>query len=303
MRIQGNAPAFHKSGALDLVFKVWSDKQGQPRYAKYTSSMKTDNYFVRMGTEGDFQPAAPVGPTEVVTPQDFQTPFYKDIYPRIYALAFIVEDLAKESDKHGIISDKGRKMFRAIERAMELDAAEFMTLGTTTSVATPDGLALFSAAHLLQTGTASNIVTGNPALSVVSLAQACQELLKQTWHTGEYVDSMGKYNLLVPPDLADLANRLVNATKYPTTNNNDPNWGGGQIGEVIVNPYFTSTTAWALVPAEKDENPLKIVTRRGVVNLEQPLIDVGGGATKYVSNKVWAKFPMDWRRTIYSAGA
>lgn len=302
MRIQSQAPLFAREG-LNKIVDMYLNNPGL-RWNKFVRVETNRDNFFRVATVGDFEPAAEINEGTGITYQDFQTPYYRDYYPIKRAIGFSVSTETLESAKYGYMDDRGRKMARAVVKAKEADCGNFINLATSSSGVnapiTPDGLSFANAAHLYQNGTFSNILTGNLALSVSSLATAIQQLMRQPSHTGDPMMFEGPYKLLVPPELADLANRLVRTQKYPTTNNNDINWGGDHVSEVIVNPYFTSTTAWALV-CDNDWNPMQLVSRRPATVREQFDIDKDGW--KYTTTEIWVKYPKDPRGFLYSAGA
>ena len=57
----------------------------------------------------------------------------------------------------------------------------------------------------------------------------------------------------MPTGLAGLANRLAKSQLLPSTGDNDKDWAGGLITEVIPNPWLTDSDAWYLVSANQDE--------------------------------------------------
>lgn len=302
MRIQSEAPLLHRPG-VDLVVEMYALSPDRI-YPKYVREIDNDNNFYRVHTEGDFEAALIVNESTGIQYQDFETPYVRDYNFYKRGVGFSISKEAMQTAKYGYLADRGEKMGDAIRKSKEADMANFMNLATSTSTIyapiTPDGLSLASASHLRAAGLYSNIVTGNPALSVTSLAQAIQELIRQPSHTNDPLMFMGPYTLLVPPELADLANRLVKTQKYPTTNDNDINWSGSYVTEVVVNPYFTSTTAWALV-VQGRKNPLLMVNRVVLDTDDDKDIDVYG--MKYTAVSIWSKVPKDPRGFIYSAGA
>lgn len=305
MRIQNTSPLFHREGVLNQIVKLYTATS--PRYySMFTTGRNTNNFYDKIATESDFSAAAGVNEGDAFDFVDFATPQYMDVYPRIRGLANAISKLALQSDPYGVMARRMKKMMESVRKSMEYDAADFMNLATTAYTAgssaaqVPDGLALASAVHPLQTGTASNIITGNPALSVSSLELAKQLFFRQVSFVGDPMVYDKALLLLVPPELVGLATRLTETEKYPTTNDNDINWGGRNV-KVVENPYFTSTTAWALVAADPSDNPLTMLTRRGIVadTDEDKIRDAVVG----IVSGVWVKYAADWRNFLYSAGA
>ena len=304
MRIENTSILFSRPG-LDDVVRMYSKKK-QRFYSLFTSPKTTNHGYVRIATKGDFAPASAVLQGEAIDFQDFQTPYYMDVTPLKRAIGFSAAQETQSSDLYGIFADRGPLMVESIERSEEYDAAGFINLGTLTAanggVSTPDGLAFFSAAHLFQNGTYSNVLAGNAALSVTSLAAAKSALFQQISHTGQPMAFAGDMLLLVHPDNMDLAYRLCNTVdgRRPTSGADaDKNWAGMNV-KPIQNPYFSSSTAWALVMASTDQNPMKIWNRQGLRTNEQ--LDINHDGTLYTATKIWVKAALDPRGIVYSAG-
>jgi hypothetical protein len=301
MRLENTSLAFTRPG-LDTVVKLYA-KTKRRFYTRFTTqtALGGPKGFYRVATEGDFTPASQVTQGEAIDFQDLQTPYYMDLYPVKRAIGFSAAQELTSSDLYGLMASRGPKMVEAIERSMEYDAANFLNLGSS-SVLTPDGLSFFNSAHLLQTGTASNILSGNPVLSITALAAAKSALFQQVSHTSQPMAYTGNMLLLVHPDNYDLAYRLCNTEggRQPQSGaDSDKNWGGMDVIP-FQNPYFTSSTAWALV-MEGAENPMKVVVRQGLRTNEQP--DINHDGTLYTATKIWVKGAFDWRGIVYSAGA
>lgn len=298
MRTENTSILFTRPG-LDEVVKLYNQKRRR-FYSLYTGTKSTKNGYVQVATAGDFQAASQVSQAGGIDFQDFQTPYYMQLTPRKRAIGFSIATEELTSDMYGIIADKGPKMLAAIDKAKEYDAAAFINLGTTDAVKTPDGISFFNPAHLMETGTFSNMLAGSPALSITSLAAAKAALFQQPSHTGDPMCFDGDFLLLVHPDQYDLAFRLTNADRLPGSGDNDPNWAGMRVRAVQV-PYFSSPTAWALVTADKGANPMKMVSRRGLQTKEQP--DISKDAVLYTATEIWVKGAYDPRGIVFSAGA
>jgi len=125
--------------------------------------------------------------------------------------------------------------------------------------------------------------------------------VQQQSHRGDPMMFMGPYRLYVPPALWGLANRIVKANGLQGTNTHDPNFAGGYVSEVVMDPYFTSSTAWALRSVKDDEHGLVFISRRNERTKEQ--YDIDKDVMKYTLTRIWVKGIEDWRGFIYSPGA
>jgi len=296
------SPDYTRANAFDAIVQL-SSRQLPDYYSKFTCKEKTDNIQVILGTQGGFGSAPPMIDGDNFTVRDFTTPYKRayDIIKRGFAFAYTT--LASQSDPFGLLKRRGTLMVKSIKLAMDYDAAEFLNLATNAAVTTPDGVVLASASHLYSAGTFSNILTSNPVLSYNSMSLARQAQALFINHEGDPDPRMGPYNLLVPPALEFVAKEIVKSTDRPDTADRAKNVvADPETIKIVVSPFFTSTTAWALVQASEDDNPLCMFERRG---LETNVFNGLGlnDAYTYSVNAVWVKAPKDARGFVYSSGA
>jgi hypothetical protein len=297
-RVTTQAVAFARAG-LDKIVDIYLKNQPQV-FKQYTSDLADNGQqFYRMAQLATLPAATAVNEATGIQTYDLATPYYKDFYyvKRGTGISFATEVL--ERDMYGVFKNPGTHIANAFIKAWESDCANFINLAT--SLTTPDGVALASASHPLLTGTASNIITGNPVLSPFSLETALQELCFQLDYNGDYMMFNQPVNLIVPPALYMAACRYVQATQLATTADNDPNVLKARIANVIQSPYFTSSTAWALCVADKEANPLKLCVQRSPRTKSQE--DVNFDVLRFQSTSIWFKGAQDWRGFAYSAGA
>lgn len=309
MRTQLTAPDYSRLGSFDRVVRYFAQNRAR-YYPVFTSNETADNYNVIVGTQGNFNTAGIVAEGGQIPIYDFATPYTQTYSIQFRALGFeVTRVLMNKTDHFDIVRQRAKLQVDSVIDSMEYDAADFINLATNAAVPTPDGLSLANAAHLLSAGTQSNIVSGNPALSVTSLGDAQNLFGGFRSHEGQPMagDFVGGGKLLVVPSaLITIARRLVESEKYPTTNNNEKNVVGSDV-EVLHNPYMDadqggSDTAWALISRKR--NPLKLYT---LLPLESRTDEdegkAGGGAMQYYCEAGWARVPEDWRGFVYSAGA
>lgn len=308
MRTQLTAPDYSRMGSYDRVVRLYA-KQQTRYYSVFTDSATADNYNFIAGTQGNFNTAGVVAEGGQIPISDFATPFTQSYNILFRALGFEVTKVMKDrTDHYNLIRERAQLQVDAVLDAMEYDAADFINLATNAAVPTPDGLSLANAAHLLAAGTFSNIVAGNPALSVTSLGDAQNMFGAFLKHEGQPMSAaaFGGKLLVVPPALEVIAKRLIQSEKYPTTNNNEKNVVGADV-ELLMNPYMAanqggSDTAWALIGRKR--NPLKLYTLLPLESRQD--IDkgkAGGGADQYYCEAGWCRVPEDARGFVYSAGA
>ena len=282
---------------LDGIVKLYQS-DAKLFYPSYSRVKTTTNDRDKIGTEGTFPVLTNIGEGDSHPIIDFRNPFTMEITPLKFGGIFSVSSEAMEAEKWGMIGRKATKLLQAEDKTKEYLLADIHNLATNAAFATPDGVAAASASHLYNGGTYSNIVTGTPVLSQVALELAINELMyAQKDDEGDPWGFSGPYNLLVHPAQAGLANRLVKAMKLPTTNNNDPNWAGEFIANVIPVPFFTSTTAWSLLSTGR-KNPYILLNRRGVqVKMDD---DFSKDGSLVRVNSIFTRYMEDPRGWIYS---
>ncbi len=233
--------------------------------------------YMEIAQTGDFGMAAEVNEGTGVPVDDFSTLNAKQYTPIMRAIGFSVSEQAIETDLYGIVRNYAKKIGLAMNKTQEQVAANIINLMADSSTTGPDGQPLLSTAHTLESGTASNTGTVGLALGTPNLETAIQELIKQKGHRGDPMPCDGPFRLYVHPDRAMLAERLVKAQKYPTDNSNQGNPAGARIDSIHVNPYFTSSYAWAVRTMDDSEHGLfmlKRIPRRTKLQDEARLISL-----------------------------
>jgi hypothetical protein len=298
MRIQTMAPLFAHSG-LDDVISLWSEEQ--PKFwADIAKTKSTNQHYYRTASEGDLPQASPINEGRGITFQEYRTPFYKDWYPTKFGIGFAASTEAEETDFYGVIGKKATKMLVSMEWAREVDGADYINLATSTAFTGPDGKPLAASDHPIQGGTASNIITSNPALSYSALETAWQQALQTKTDAGNYMGYTGPFDLIVGASQVALAERLLGTDGIAGTFNKDVSTLKKRFGKVVYSPYITSTTAWAIRCADPKKHGLAIINRR--MNVTKTQYDITKDANLYTLTAIWVKSIEDWRGFWYSSG-
>lgn len=300
MRVESANLLIAKSG-LDKVIEIYRAKN-PAFYSAMAPVVSSNEAYYRALQESDFSIAPQVSPAGYIPVEEFDTPYFKDYYARKRALIAQNSTESIQSDLYGVVKKVGMKLDFAVEKSKEVEMAGFLNLATSTATADigPDGVALASASHPYIGGVTSNIIGTNDALSIASLESASNSLVSQLSHKGDPLAYVGRKKLFVPPALKAAAQRLVGSDKYPGTNYNDPNVVGPDI-EVVVNPWFTSTTAWALRMAADEEHGWRMISRRN--NTTKVWQDNDTDSVKTSVTAIFCRAVMDWRGTMYSNGS
>lgn len=289
-----------KSG-LDETISVYNQNPAL-KWKLMAPTVSTAEAYWRALQEADFSIAPAVGQAQVIPVEDFETPYFKDYYPVKRALIAQNSREAVQSDLYGVIKRTGSKLNLAVQKAMEVEASAFVNLATATDSASlgADGKSLANVLHPYSGGVTSNILTSNPVLSISSLETARYMLMSQYSHKGDPMMFAGPFDLFVPPALMSLAERLVGAQKYPGTNFNDPNVMDSSRVRVVVNPWFTSSTAWMLRSRNDDEHGLRFITRR--MPETKVWDDFNTDSVKTSVTAIFCRAIRDWRGVVYSDG-
>lgn len=300
--IASRAVATAREG-LQKTINLYSEKRPK-LYTDIIGHVLTDNQkYMEVAQVSDFGMATPIAEGTPVAYDDITTPYTKQYSVIMRAIGFKVSEQAKVTDIYNIVSQPAAKIALAMDKTQEQVAANIINLMTSTATANlgPDAKALAATDHPLATGTGANRPATDLALSASALAQAVQELMKQKSHRGDPLPAMGPFYLYVPPDLADVANRIVNSRQQQGTANNDTNWVGGRIAKICVNPYFTSSTAWALRSTENAEHGLFMLKR--IARQTKSEYDINVLGWKIVTFEEYVCGNFDWRGFWGTTGA
>lgn len=274
-------------------------KKRTNQWSVIADKISTKQQFERFDQIGDFSYATIAAEMGGVTYDTLDRGFTADFYPLMRAIGFRISIQASYTDLYNKIKNPGPKLARAMDATMELEVANLLNNGFSSSYLGIDGVALFSTAHPLATTTTGNKPASSEyTLSSTSLEIALQERRRQKTHRGKPYPQTGNVKLVVPPELEMVADRIVSSVKLAQTADNDPNVAGRRT-TVYVNDYLTSTTAWFLLP--KEDNPLFLLTRipRDVVTK----FDEDTLSYKFVTYEEYIRGWFDWRGTWATSGA
>lgn len=162
---------------------------------------------------------------------------------------FSHEQIEDDLGNPKIINMVAPRYARSMKHSEELLAHDVLNSGfSTVSGASalmylnPDAVALFSTAHLLNSGTFSNTQATAASLSQLALEDAFVQI--QNWQDDKGLPmDVAPMKLIVPPGLRFDAERLISTVNEPGGNFNDINTMKGKL-EVIVSPYITDTNSY-----------------------------------------------------------
>jgi hypothetical protein len=232
-------------------------------YPEYFNIRTSDRKFERIVTYvpfGDTQ-SKPEGDAFVM--DTLRQGWTKDFTHTENGLGFEVTQTALEDDPENILNGAGDWLAFSARYVEEGRAANVLNNGFT-SEQTPDGVSLFNTAHLLKGGgTAKNRPSTDADLSATSLTQALIDLqTDQKDEAGHLAAPVTSLNLIVPPALEFLADRLLNSVGLPGSADNDRNpIKSRRTWNLIVNPRLTDNDAWFVMAGNKAQHGLTFYRR------------------------------------------
>ena len=231
-------------------------KQLPQIHKKYYRVLTSDRKFERRTQFAQFDSVPLKGEGEDYVSKQIKTGNSVDFTHLEFGLGFEVTETAEEDDQFDVIADYAAGLMRAARWTEETYAASPLTLGFSTQTS-PDGAAWFSASHtLISGGTCSNLITDD--LSNDSLMNAL--ILSATdakSEEGHNLMLQEGWDLIVPPALMGVAERVVNSAGLPGSADNDVNPVKNLFKvNVIVNPLITDTDSWFLLAKGKNHGLL-----------------------------------------------
>ena len=259
---------------VDRYVEIWGKKSKGIYSQLGYETISTDQEFYRAFREGGYGTMSEVPEGTDIPTTGFTTDKQTDFYwvKRGFGDSRSYESYS--TDIYGLTKKISKKLVKGAQDTREsLSANQFNNM---TSTAAPylgmDDVALVSTAHDYSGGTWSNrgVDVGGSTnvdcdLSAVNLELAIQKLMDTVNDKGNPDSQDGPYILYVPTALAGLANRLTAklSPKFPGSDVNDGNWGGGFITKVVVGTWLTDDDAWLLIQAGEDGNGLFMLTHEG----------------------------------------
>lgn len=164
-----------------------------------------------------------------------------------YGLGYIVTREELEDNLYEIVSKRRIKALAfSVRQTEETVCANILNRAFNASYTGADGKALIVSDHTTVSGSQSNVLATAADLSEAALEDLIIQIMNATNSRGLKISLMPK-KLIVPPNLAFEAERIVKSTLQPGTANNDINAmkSMGLLPDgVCVNHYLTDTDAY-----------------------------------------------------------
>lgn len=163
----------------------------------------------------------------------------------VYGLGYIVTREELEDNLYDEVSRaRATNLAWSMRTTAEFVHANVLNRGFNTSYPIGDGAALFSASHPTQSGNQSNLLTAAD-FSETAMEDATKAVWRVKNNRGFPINA-GVRRLIISPEDAFNATRVLNSVLRSGTNNNDINAlnAMGIVPEVVLSKYLTDTDAW-----------------------------------------------------------
>lgn len=269
-------------------------------WSKIFDRMDSNKYQEKI-VEGTTFGLAPVkteaAPIEYDSDQQGYTATFTHV---VYGLGYIVTEEELEDNLYDEVSrPRAGNLAWSMRTTAEFVHANVLNRGFDTNYPIGDGAALFSASHPTLSGNQSNLLTAAD-FSEAAMEDATKAVWRVKNNRGFPINA-GVRRLIISPEDAFNATRILNSTLRAGTANNDINAlnAMGIVPEVVVNKYLTDTDAWFVqtdVP-----NGLISMWRRDVALSKDNDFDTNNAKAKATMR--FAAGAADWRSIYGSAGA
>lgn len=218
--------------------------------------------------------------------------FDKTMTPLQYSLGFKVTKIAMDDDRKGIFKDQASDLGWGWTESRNILSADIINNGYATFLG-PDGVVLFSTAHVHEDGSTFRNTMATPAdFSITSLRTAFIDFQNFRDGRGKRLNLQPE-QILIPPDLYWEVAEVLKSTDRPDTGNRATNvtpdyYGQGTLSKIKVCNYLTDTDAWTLVGPKEDH---------GLVFLEREKLTVLNDVdfeTRTLKTAAWGRFSVDW---------
>jgi len=222
------------------------------------------------------------------------------------ALAFA---LTEEAVEDNLYDSLGKRYTKALARSMantkEVKGANVLNNAYSSSYTGGDGVSLVNTAHpLAGGGTDANRATTMADLNETSLEAALVDIATFTDDRGLQI-SVQPTQIVVPPQLVFIADRILNSPQRSGTADNDINAiknTGVLPGGYSVNHYLSDTDAWFVLTSVTDSGEgLKMFQRTSMETNMEP--DFSTGNIRYKARERYSFGWSNWRGIYGSQGA
>lgn len=236
-----------------LLEAINPDKMKKPNYYKdlIRRNITTDQLYEEIAQYTGLGAALDTKEAGGVPFGTITTPFTKKFYPTQKARGMELSYQTLYKDQYAVLKNPTKLIREALYKGREYAGANLFNFAMTAGYTGIDGVILGSASHPTRTSTQSNVSASNDALSLSAVEDAITQMLGYTNYEGDPDPAEPPFWLVVSKENLVLAQKIYQSTKVigaPIVN--DENVIRDMLAGVIWNPYFTSTSQWALISNE-----------------------------------------------------
>ena len=258
--------------------------------------------FVKTTTVASFGTVPVKTEGAAVTYEDLAAGFDATYQADTYELAFKASKEALDDEQEEVVSDAARTLGSSMNYTYEIDHANILNNGFSASFVGPDGVALFSTAHVMVGGGTAgrqNRPTTDGDLSVSQLRTALNDIATTRDDAGKLVHWRAKV-LLVSYNQKWLAMELIGSELRADTADNAINAFKDDGLTIVATPYLTDTNAFYIL-AEPSKHNVRTYWR------ERPNVlhdwDFEQTAMKVKIRARWKRGWSDWRGIYGTSGS
>jgi len=256
--------------------------------------------FVKTTTVASFGSVPIKAEGAAVTYEDLASGYDATYQADTYELGFRASKEALDDEQEEVVSDAARALGASMSYTYDVDHADIFNDGFTSTTGSPDGVALFDAAHPLEGGgTNKNEPTTAGDLSVDALRTALDDIANTKDGASKILHWRPKV-LLVSYNQKWLATELIGSSLRADTADNAINAFKDDGLTVIATPFLTDTNAFFLL-AEPSRHNVRTYWR------ERPNVlhdwDFETSSMKIKIRARWKRGWSDYRGVYGSPGA
>lgn len=292
--LRANFPDWLSTSALPFIREAidWGRKL-RPEWFQQVFRMETTDRPFEQYTSytrfGQFVETDENGPVTYDSPLQG---FDKTLTPLQYSLGFKVSKIAFDDDKLGPLRNLSSGLGESYTDSRNILTGDIFNNGFNGSFTGPDGVSLFSTAHVREDGvTFRNKLATDADISITSLRTAMIDFRNFRDGRGKRLNLIPE-SIMVPPDNWFDAGEILMSTERPDTAQRATNvtnkFFGGNSFNIILNDYLTDTDAWFLLASK--ENHGLIFLEREAFNVQAD-VDFDTRALKHAG---WGRYDVDW---------
>lgn len=302
---RSNLSDLYLATALPFLEAVIEEEyMSYPSVASQLFNVKDMKYGIAQHTQvSSLVAAGEVGEGEEIPQERVQQGYSKTYLARKFGMLLSVSQEAIDDERFDSISKNAAKLGRSIRSAEEIDAANVLNTGFSTTG--NDGKVLFATDHpgLAPGAPAGSNTLASPAdLSITSLKDLVTVFKKQPDTAGNKIMIKPK-SLVVPSELEYLAHELLHSTYLPGGSDNNVNSMDMKGGLYNINPmcweYLTDADSFYLFGDKSDHEIYQFWSKRPEIRTE---IDF---KTDVALTRILARWDVgysDWRGVCASPG-